>query len=70
MLMQAPGVKSAITTKWFVHHPQPCVSQTHYISLKVYDLWRHSHIGVGAHMVWWMDGWDHGRGHIKSIKIK
>ena len=31
--------------------------------LKIYDLWRHSHLWVG-------DGWVNGWGHVKSLNIE
>ena len=34
--------------------------------LKIYDLWRHSHLWIGVWVGGWMDGWVSGLVHVKS----
>ena len=34
--------------------------------LKIYDLWRHTHLWVGVWLIVWVSGW----GHVKSLEIQ
>ena len=34
--------------------------------LKIYDLWRHTHLWVGVWVIVWVNGWY----HVKSLEIQ
>ena len=36
--------------------------------LKIYDLWRHSHLWIGVWVGGWVDGWVSGSVHVKLLK--
>ena len=38
--------------------------------LKIYDLWRHSHLWVSVWVVQWVNGWVGGWGQVKSLNIE
>ena len=38
--------------------------------LKIYDLWRHSHLWVGAWLIGWIGVLKNGWGHVKSQSIE
>ena len=38
--------------------------------LKIYDLWRHTHLWIGVWVGGWVDGWVSGLVHVKLFKIE
>ena len=38
--------------------------------LKIYDLWRHTHLWIGVWVGGWVDGWVSGSVHVKLLKIE
>ena len=40
------------------------------LCLKIYDLWRHTHLWIGVWVGGWVDGWVSGSVHVKLFKIE
>ena len=40
------------------------------LCLKIYDLWKHTHLWIGVWVSGWVDGWVSGSVHVKLFKIE